>query len=239
MWMSLVIFAASLPTPEATPVSVKLMSFDAPQREVIVVDEAGKPAAVKLYSHSLTSPISSQAKAGKFSVFSAPESPDPKAPPVALATADIPPGETKLIAIVSGMGDATRLNLIPDHSGVAAAGTLRFFNLCPKPVGLSLPGEHQVIPAGKDLVIHPKVKASEYGQAQLFLPQEDAGWQVAGGMRWLQLEDIRSILFLLPAPGEPGMIVIRGIEERIVEELRVPAGVASDKKVSKNKEFVK
>jgi len=239
MWMHLVIFAASLPTPEVTPVTVKLMSFDAPQREVIVVDEAGKPGAVQLFSHSLTPPISSQAKAGKFSVFSPSGPQDPKAPPVTLATADIPPGETKLIAIVSGTGDSTRLNLIPDHSGSAAAGTLRFFNLCPKPVGLSLPGERQVIPSGKDLVIHPKVKASEYGQAQLFLPHEDAGWQVAGGMRWLQLEDIRSILFLLPAPGEPGMIVIRGIEERIVEELRVPTGAAPGKKVSKSKETVK
>ena len=228
-------FLAALPEPQAIPVTVKLMSFDAPQREVAVLNAAGKPEAVQLYSHSLTPAITSQAQAGKFTVFSKPSSQDPKAPLVVLAAAELPPGEAKLIAILSGSGDSTRLNLIPDHAGASAAGTIRFFNLCPKPVGLALPGDRQVIPAGKELVLHPKVKPSEYGQAQFFLPNEDAGWQVAGGLRWLQLEDIRSILFLLPAPGDPGMIVIRGIEERIIEEFETPAAPSPDKKLTKSK----
>jgi hypothetical protein len=235
MWFNFIMLAAVLPDPEAIPVSVKLMSFDDPQREVAVLNAAGKPEAILLYSHSLTPTIVSQAKAGKFSIFSKPSSPDPKAPLRVLAAADLPPGEDKLIAILSGAGDSIRLNLIPDNSGTSAAGTLRFFNLCPKPVGLSLPGERQVIPAGKELVIHPKVKPSEYGQAQFFLPKEDEGWQVAGGLRWLQLEDIRSILFLLPAPGDPGIIVIRGVEERIAEEIKSPTAPAQDKKISKSK----
>ncbi|MEI6247944.1 MAG: hypothetical protein WCP67_05350, partial [Verrucomicrobiota bacterium] len=80
MWFNFIMLAAVLPDPEAIPVSVKLMSFDDPQREVAVLNAAGKPEAILLYSHSLTPTIVSQAKAGKFSIFSKPSSPDPKAP---------------------------------------------------------------------------------------------------------------------------------------------------------------
>lgn len=235
MWFNFIMLAAVLPDPEAIPVTVKLMSFDDPQREVAVLNAAGKPVPIQLYSHSLTVAINSQAKAGKFSVFGKPADQDPKAPLLVLAAADLPPGEDKLIAIVSGVGASTRLSLIPDKTTENAAGTIRFFNLCPHPVGLSMPGERQVIPPGKEITLRPKVKHSEYGQAQFFLPKEDEGWQVAGGLRWLQLEDIRSILFLLPAPGDTGMIVIRGVEERIAEEIKSPTAPAQDKKVSKSK----
>lgn len=235
MWFHVVILAAALPDPEAIPVTVKLMSFDDPQREVAVLNAAGKPVPIQLYSHSLTGAITSQAKAGKFSVFGKPADQDPKTPHPVLASATLPPGETKLIAIVSGAGASTQLSLVPDKTTENAAGTIRFFNLCPQPVGLSMPGERQVIPSGKEITLRPKVKPSEYGQAQFFLPNEENGWQVAGGLRWLQLEDIRSLLFLLPAPGDTGMIVVRGVEERIVEEIKAPAAPAQDKKVSKSK----
>lgn len=235
MWFHFVMLAAVLPDPEAIPVTVKLMSFDDPQREVAVLNAAGKPVPIQLYSHSLTAAITSQAKAGKFSVFGKPTDQDPKTPHPVLASATLPPGETKLIAIVSGAGASTRLNLVPDKTTENAAGTIRFFNLCPQPVGLSMPGERRVIPSGQDITLQPKVKPSEYGQAQFFLPNEDDGWQVAGGLRWLQLQDIRSLLFLLPAPGDAGMIVVRGVEERIVEELAPSAAPPGDKQVSKNK----
>jgi hypothetical protein len=235
MWFHFIMLAAVLPDPEAIPVSVKLMSFDDPQREVAVLNAAGKPVVIQLYSHSLTAAITSQVKAGKFSVFGKPADQDPKSPYPVLASAALPPGENKLIAIVSGAGAATRISLVPDKTTDDAAGTIRFFNLCPQPVGLSMPGERRVIPSGKDITLKPKVKPSEYGQAQFFLPNEDDGWQVAGGLRWLQLQDIRSILFLLPAPGDTGMIVVRGVEERIVDELAPAAAPPGNMQVSKNK----
>jgi hypothetical protein len=235
MWFHLVMLAAALPDPEAVPVTVKLMSFDDPQREVAILNGAGKPETIQLYSHSLTAAMTSQAKAGRFSVFGKPTDQDPKTPLPVLASAALPPGELKLIAIVSGAGSATRVNLVPDNATSHAAGTIRFFNLCPKPVGLNLPGERQVIPSGQEITVYPKVKPSEYGQAQFFLPNDADGWQVAGGLRWLQLADIRSLLFLLPAPGDAGMIVVRGVEERIGEELAPTAVSPGDKKVSQNK----
>lgn len=232
MWIQLVILAAILPDPEAVPVTVKWMSFDEPQRETVILDAAGKPETVQLYSHSLSPPITCQARGGMLSVYHKPTSPDPKSPVVVEATAALPPGEIKLIALLAGSGKATRLHLIPDRSGASAAGTLRFFNLCPEPLGLSLPGDRQVIPSGRELVVHPKVKPSDYGQAQFFLPNEDSVWEVAGGLRWLQLNDIRSLLFLLPAPGEPGMIVIRGIEERIIDENQAAPSRGAEKKAT-------
>ena len=80
MWFHFVMLAAVLPNPEAIPVTVKLMSFDDPQREVAVLNTAGKPVPIQLYSHSLTAAITSQAKAGKFSVFGKPTDQDPKTP---------------------------------------------------------------------------------------------------------------------------------------------------------------
>lgn len=235
MWFHIVILAAALPDSEAIPVTVKLMSFDDPHREVAVLNAAGKPVPIQLYSHSLTAAISSQAKSGKFSVFGKPIDQDPKPPLPVLASAELPAGERKLIGIVSGAGAATRLNLVPDQGGVNAAGTIRIFNLCPQPVGLTMPGDRQIIPSGKEITLRPKVKPYEYGQAQFFLPNSEYGWLVAGGLRWLQLQDIRSILFLLPAPGDAGMIVVRGIEERIDEQVAPAAAPPGDKQVSKNK----
>jgi hypothetical protein len=153
MWFHFVMLAAVLPDPEAIPVTVKLMSFDDPQREVAVLNAAGKPVAIQLYSHSLTTAITSQVKAGKFSVFGKPVDQDPKSPYPVLASAALPPGENKLIAIVSGTGAATRLSLVPDKTTTNAAGTIRFFNLCPQPVGLSMPGESRVIPSGQDITL--------------------------------------------------------------------------------------
>ena len=46
---------------------------------------AGKPVPIQLYSHSLTATITSQAKAGKFSVFGKPTDQDPKTPHPVLA----------------------------------------------------------------------------------------------------------------------------------------------------------
>jgi len=221
----LLILGALSADPDAAQVSVKLMSFDDPQMELAVLNAEGRPEPVTLYAHALSEPVTTLCKEGQFTLFRRPKTADPKEALVPVATSPLPAGATKLIAIVSGSDDKARLNLILDNGGSAAAGTIRFFNLCPKSVGLSMPGVRRILPSGQEITLHPQVKPAQYGQAQFFLPGEDGDWLVAGGLRWLQLEDIRSILFLLPAPGEEGQIKVRGIEERIAAETKQTAPV--------------
>jgi hypothetical protein len=222
MLIHLLMLGAVAPDPGAAQVTLKLMSFDEPQMEVTMMNAEGRPAPVTLFSHALTEPLDSRCHERRLTVYQKAKTEDPKEPLVPLASSPLPASGARFIAIISGSGSSTRLNLIPDNGGAAAAGTIRFFNLCPKPVGLSMPGTRRVLPSGQELTLHPEVKAEQYGQAQFFLPNEGGDWQVAGGLRWLQMEDIRSILFLMPAPGEEGLIKVRGVEERITADLKSP-----------------
>lgn len=221
----LLMLGALTPESESTQITLKAMSFDLPEAEVVILDPAGRPAPVTLYSHALSEPIICRTKEGKLTFFRKPKTADPKEPLVPLASLPAPPENGKYIAILSGAGETSRLSLIADGGGAAAAGTIRFFNLCPQPVGLSAPGVKRVLPSGQEFTVRPQVKAQQYGQAQFFLPGEDGDWRLAGGLRWLQLDDIRSLLFLVPAPGEEGIIKVRGVEERVTADAKKsPAG---------------
>lgn len=220
MVVHLLMLGALAPDPGATQVTLKAMSFDEPEMEVVILDAAGRPAPLTLYSHALSEPVQAQCKEGRLTFFRKPKTADPKEPLEALVSLPAPAANRKFIAIVSGSGDAPRLNLVADDAAAAAAGTIRFFNLCPKPVGLSIPGTRRVLPSGQEFTVHPQVKAEQYGQAQFFIVGEDGDWHVAGGLRWLQLEDIRSLLFLVPAPGEADVIKVRGVEERVAADVK-------------------
>ncbi len=227
MLVHFLMLGALAPDPGLTQVSLKAMSFDEPEMEVVILNASGLPAPLTLYSHALSEPVETQCKEGRLTFFRKKKTDDPKEPLVPLVSLPAPTANGKFIAIISGGSEAARLSLVSDNGGVAAAGTIRFFNLCPKPVGLSVPGTRRVLPSGQEITVHPQVKAQQYGQAQFFLPGEDGDWHVAGGLRWLQLEDIRSILFLVPAPGETDVIKVRGLEERIaVEEKKQAPGVS-------------
>lgn len=221
----LLMLGALAPDPGSTQITLKAMTFDVPESEVMVLDSAGRPEPITLYSHSLSEPLVCRTREGKLTFFRRPKTEDPKEPLVPLASVPAPPADGKYIVILSGAGDAFRLNLIADGGGAAAAGTIRFFNLCPRPVGLSIPGIRRVLPSGQEFTAHPQVKAQQYGQAQFFMPDEGGDWRLAGGLRWLQLDDIRSLLFLVPAPGEEGIIKVRGVEERVATDAKKsPAG---------------
>jgi hypothetical protein len=218
----LLMLGALTPESGSTQITLKAMTFDVPETEVVILDPAGRPEPITLYSHALSEPIVCRTKEGKLTFYRKPKTEDPKEPLVPLASLPAPPAEGKYIAILSGVGEATRLNLIADGGGAAAAGTIRFFNLCPQPVGLSVPGARRVLPSGQEFTVRPQVKAQQYGQAQFFLPGEGGDWHLAGGLRWLQLDDIRSLLFLVPAPGEEGIIKVRGVEERVTADAKKP-----------------
>lgn len=222
MWTYfLLIIAAVAAAEEPRTVKVKFLSFDVPECEIAIRNPAGRAENLTIHAHALSEPRAVLAEDGQLRLFrplakpATVDKPATVAEPEPLIAVALPPGEANLIAILSGAGPTLRLSLAADNMTSHKAGTIRFFNLCRQPVGLNLAGARQVIASGKDLVLNPSTKPQEYGQAQFLLADENAQWKTAGGMRWLQLEDVRSILFLLHAPDESGTVLVRGIEEKM------------------------
>ncbi len=215
-----ILAATAAPTPQ---VEIRAMSFDEPSVEVFLVDAPDAKEAresktearpLALYSHALTHAVKARCPEGRLTFHRKVTDAEGKVNHVPLASAAVPPEGGTFIAILHGSAGNHGLSLVPDTGTEGAGGTLRFFNLCPTPLALNFPGLRQVIAPSKQALFRPPVKSEDYGQGQFFLPDGDE-WRVAGGLRWLQLDDIRTLWFVLPAPGQPGIVTLRGIEERI------------------------
>lgn len=216
-----VLAATAAPTPQ---VEFRAMSFDEPSVEVFLVDAPpsrdAKPEAkteargLSLYSHALTHAVRARCPESRLTFHRRTRDAEGKESYQPLASAPVPPEGGTFLAILHGSAGNYGLSLVPDTGTEGAGGTLRFFNLCPTPVAMSFPGLRQVIPPTQQVLLRPPVRAEDYGQGQFFLPDGEE-WRAAGGLRWLQLEDIRTLWFILPAPGQPGIVTLRGIEERI------------------------
>lgn len=219
-----ILAATSAPTPQ---VEFRAMSFDEPSVEVFLVDapasKEAKPEArpLSLYSHALTHAVKARCPESRLTFHRKATDAEGKVSYLPVASAPVPPEGGTFLAILHGSAGQYGLSLVPDTGTEGAGGTLRFFNLCPTPVAMSFPGLRQVIAPSKQVLLRPPVKAEDYGQGQFFLPDGEE-WRVAGGLRWLQLEDIRTLWFILPAPGQPGIVTLRGIEERIAPPTLLP-----------------
>jgi hypothetical protein len=215
-----ILAATASPTPQ---VEFRAMSFDEPSMEVYLLESpASKEAkeskpearALALYSHALTHAVRTRCPESRLTFHRKVTDAEGKVAYLPLASAAVPPEGGTFLAILHGSAGNHGLSLVPDTGTEGAGGTLRFFNLCPTPLALSFPGLREVIAPSKQALLRPPVKSEDYGQGQFFLPDGDE-WRVAGGLRWLQLDDIRTLWFILPAPGQPGIVTLRGIEERI------------------------
>ena len=216
-----ILAATAGPSPR---VEFRAMSFDEPRVEVFLIDsspeKSTKPEtkvegkSLVLYTHALTHPVEARCPEGRLTLHRQVTDAEGKTSFIPLASAPVPPEGGTFLAILHGSAGQYGLSLVPDPGTEGAGGTLRFFNLCPTPVAMNFPGMRQVIAPAKQVMLRPNIKAEDYGQGQ-FLLADGEEWKVAGGLRWLQLEDIRTLWFILPAPGQPGIVTLRGIEERI------------------------
>ena len=219
--LPLLLSALLAATPATPVVEVRALSFDEPRIALAVEDEAGKPAPITVHSHALTHGLKVRCPEGRLTFFREGKDAEGKPSLVPAVSAAVPPAGGTFVAIIHGRGERLAMSLVPDTGNRIGGGTLRFFNLCNRPLGLDFPGAREVLPAGRDFLLRPAVKADEYGQGR-FLLAEGEEWKVAGGLRWLQLEDVRSLWFVMPDPSQPGIVVFRGIEERIAPEPAAP-----------------
>lgn len=245
---NMVIFLASLaavtaqPDPSAvTEISVRCLSFTEASMELAFMDRKDKPVVFEARNQSLSHELRVPCKEQKFVVYhrtvvekspaeAAAKNGEPETVWTPLATATLPASGTRFIAILHREGNRDQISLIADPEDENAGGSMRFFNLCQHQIGLNFPGGNYVLDSGKDTVIRPKIAHEDYGQGQIFSPM-DGTWRLSGGMRWLQLNDIRTIWFVLPTPGAEGTVMLRGIEEKIAQPVNTttPAEASSTK----------
>lgn len=215
--LPLLLSALLAATPAAPVVEVRALSFDEPRIALAVEGADGKPQPLALHSHALTHGLKLRCPEGRLTLFREGKDAEGKPALVPAVSAPVPPEGGTFLAVVHGRGERLAMSLIPDSGNRTGGGTLRFFNLCNRPLGLNFPGAREILGPGRDFLLRPAVKAEDYGQGQ-FLLAEGEEWKVAGGLRWLQLEDVRTLWFVMPDPSQPGIVVFRGIEERIAPE---------------------
>lgn len=226
------------PAPHA---EFRAISFDEPSVEVFLLDppasRQGKPGqrtearGLPLHSHALTHAVRVRCPENRLTFHRRTRDADGRETYRPLASAPVPAEGGTFLAILHGTAGNHGLSLVPDTGPEGAGGTLRFLNLCPAPVAMSFPGLREVIAPAKQVLLRPLVKAEDYGQGQFFLPDGEE-WRPAGGLRWLQLEDIRTLWFILPAPGQPGIVTLRGIEERIPPPVKGSGGAKGTRPAS-------
>jgi len=102
---------------------------------------------------------------------------------------------------------------VDDTPGAFPFGTVRFFNLTGRPLGLRGAGEPRVIAAGAELVVRPTPDARGYAMLQL-LTQLAGEWGPAYNLRLFPQEDVRTLYFVLPGPGDAHAVGLKGVEER-------------------------
>jgi len=238
---ALFILAVASPVEELPEIKFRALSFNEPVIELAIVD-AQKPDAngsaskgsgkdkkdspsfepLKVYSVSLTEEKKIHYADGKLTFYKANTDPDGVTTLTPFVEAVIPSPDTPYIAIISGPSDKPTLQLVPDSPEKMAAGSMRFFNVCKTRLGIKFPGLQKVLQPGEDLYYEPAVKAYDYGQGQFLLADEKGEWNPAGGMRWIQLADARTLWFIVPHFNDPCLVMTRGISERVptAEEIK-------------------
>jgi hypothetical protein len=231
---ALLIFAAATPVQELPEIKFRALSFNEPVIELVIVDPQKVAASVsaskgnekdkkdspegeplKVYGVSLTEEKKTHYADGRLTFYKAVTNPDGTTTLSTFVDAIVPTPDSSYIAIISGSADKPTLYLVPDSPEKMAAGSMRFFNVCKARLGVNFPGLKKVLQPSEDLYYEPPVKAYDYGQGQFLLADEKGEWSPAGGMRWIQLADSRTLWFVVPHYNDPCLVMTRGISERV------------------------
>lgn len=241
MLSALLIFAAATPAQELPEIKFRALSFNEPVIELVIVDAqkaeayasatkgSGKDKKdsppfepLKVYGVSLTEEKKLRYADGRLTFYKAITNPEGVTTLSSFVDAIVPAPDSSYIAIISGSADKPTLQLVPDSPEKMAAGSMRFFNVCKAQLGINFPGLKKVLQPSEDLYYEPPVKAYDYGQGQFLLRDEKGEWSPAGGMRWIQLADSRTLWFIVPHYNDPCLVMTRGISERVptAEEIK-------------------
>jgi hypothetical protein len=255
---ALLILAATTPAQELPEVKFRALSFNEPVIELVIVDakklEANATASkgngkdkkdsplgdpLKVYNVSLTEEKKIHYADGRLTFYKATTNPDGTTTLSTFVDAIVPTPDSSYIAIISGSSDKPTLQLVPDSPEKMAAGSMRFFNVCKARLGVRFPGLQKVLSPGEDILYQPPIKASDYGQGQFLLADEKGEWNPAGGMRWIQLADSRTLWFVVPHYNDSNLVMTRGISERVPTDEEIKQAKEDEAKKAKGGKVAK
>ncbi len=258
MLCALFILAVASPVEELPEIKFRALSFNEPVIELAIVDakkaEAYASASkgsgkdkknsppfepLRVYNVSLTEEKKTHYADGRLTLYKAITNPDGTTTLSTFVDAIVPTPDSSYIAIISGPSDKPTLQLVPDSPEKMAAGSMRFFNVCKARLGVNFPGLKKVLQPSEDLYYEPPVKAYDYGQGQFLLADEKGEWSPAGGMRWIQLADSRTLWFVVPHYNDPCLVMTRGISERVPTPEEIKQAKEDEAKKAKDGKLAK
>jgi hypothetical protein len=203
-------------------IKFKALSLSQPEIEIGIKNSKGKIDVFTVYAHALSSEKVITTSERKIVLLMADRSLSGKINWSTYATADVPPDLDSVILILSGDANHPKTTIVADAPEQSQGGSLRFLNACPYPVGINLPGFKKILASGTETLCKPSIKHETYGQGQLFTSNTGGGWRPAGGMRWLQLNDVRTLWFIAPDPNNESLVTVHGIEESVRSNWATP-----------------
>ncbi len=218
-----VALAALASSASAKEIKFKALSLSQPEIEIGFKNSKGKIDVFTVYAHALSSEKTVTTKERKIVLLTAERNSSGKINWATYATADVPPDLDSVILILSGDASHPKATIVSDPPEKSQGGSLRFLNTCPYSVGINLPGFKKILASGTETFCKPSLSHETYGQGQLFTSNDSSGWRPAGGMRWLQLNDVRTLWFIAPDPNNFNLVTVHGIEESARSTLVSPA----------------
>lgn len=204
-------------------IKFKALSLTQPEMELGIKDARGKIDIIKVYGHTLSSEKTVISKDRKIVLWAAEKNSAGKTNWSTYAMADAPLELNSLILIISGGASRGKITVVSDPPEQSKGGSLRFFNTCPYSVGINLLGSKKILASGTEAFFKPNLNNDTYGQGQFFTSYLGGGWRPAGGIRWLQLNDVRTLWFIAPDPNNSNLVTVRGIEESTQNSVAAPS----------------
>ena len=154
-----------------------------------------------------------------------PKKPDKDKENIPIAWIDLPttPGPHHLILLVNPGDPKGGILAIDDAPGTFQYGTIRFYNLCPHPVEIQIPGSRTKIGSKGSTVVRPNAPDGTYFEGAIHSRSAiDDHESLSYSVRYFQQNDLRTLYFIIPSPESEGQVIIKGVEDRY--RLPEPAG---------------
>ena len=146
-----------------------------------------------------------------------PKKPDKDKENKPIAWIDLPtaPGPHHLILLVNPGDPKGGILAIDDAPGTFQYGTLRFYNLCPYPVEIQIPGSRTKIGSKGSTVVRPNAADGTYFEGTIHTHSTiDDQESLSYSFRYFQQNDLRTLYFVMPSPESEGQVIIKGVEDR-------------------------
>lgn len=146
-----------------------------------------------------------------------PKKPDKDKENKPIAWIDLPttPGPHHLILLVNPGDPKGGILAIDDAPGTFQYGTIRFYNLCPHPVEIQVPGNRVKIGPKGSTVVRPNAPDGTYFEGAIHSRSAiDDQEYLSYSFRYFQQNDLRTLYFILPSSESEGQVIIKGVEDR-------------------------